>query len=206
LSVIGQVFQKWKTPNECNSLYRIIASTCVDPLTIQTLLVSDEFFLRYKNSKSIVRGPDCDLWQSVLLRYWTLKLLQYRLRSTLYVLSFWKTLLYCYMFRHFGLCPTSGILQNVRFRKLDLFPSSGEKVGHIHVVGSIRNNWGSHMAAQKCMSLTSFHLRMGTSSSRNTALFRLVKKQNGQNPRGQCTKSQKSVILNDKEKKKSPWS
>jgi hypothetical protein len=29
----------------------------------------------------------------------------------------------------FGLCPSSGILKNATFRKLDPFPSSGERVG-----------------------------------------------------------------------------
>jgi hypothetical protein len=37
------------------------------------------------------------------------------------------------------LCPLAGILKNTTFRKLDLFPSSGEKVGTISSVGSVRN-------------------------------------------------------------------
>jgi hypothetical protein len=40
----------------------------------------------------------------------------------------------------FGLCPSSGILKtlkNTMFRKVDLFPSSGKKVGDTHSVGSL---------------------------------------------------------------------
>jgi hypothetical protein len=37
------------------------------------------------------------------------------------------------------LCPSSGILKNTAFRKLDLFPSSGEGVGDTYSVGSVRN-------------------------------------------------------------------
>jgi hypothetical protein len=38
----------------------------------------------------------------------------------------------------FGLCSLSGILKITAFRKLDLFPSSGEGVGHTYSVGSPR--------------------------------------------------------------------
>jgi hypothetical protein len=40
----------------------------------------------------------------------------------------------------FGLCPSSGILKS-KFRKLDLFPSSGEGVEGTYFVGSIRNSY-----------------------------------------------------------------
>jgi hypothetical protein len=39
----------------------------------------------------------------------------------------------------FGLCPSSGILKS-KFWKLDLFPSSGERVGDTYFVGSIRKS------------------------------------------------------------------
>jgi hypothetical protein len=39
----------------------------------------------------------------------------------------------------FGLCPSSGILKNTTFRKLDLFPCSGEEVRYTYSVGSVRN-------------------------------------------------------------------
>jgi hypothetical protein len=38
----------------------------------------------------------------------------------------------------FGLCPSSGILENTAFRKLDLFPSSGWGGGDTYYVGSHR--------------------------------------------------------------------
>jgi hypothetical protein len=39
----------------------------------------------------------------------------------------------------FGLCPSSSILKNTRFRELDLFTSSGEEMG-----GTYANlNWGA---------------------------------------------------------------
>jgi hypothetical protein len=38
----------------------------------------------------------------------------------------------------FGFCPSYYILNNTAFRKLDLFPSSGEMVGGIYSVGPIR--------------------------------------------------------------------
>jgi hypothetical protein len=38
----------------------------------------------------------------------------------------------------FGLCPSSGILKNTTFRKLDLFPSSSEGVGDTCSVESVR--------------------------------------------------------------------
>jgi hypothetical protein len=37
-----------------------------------------------------------------------------------------------------GLCPSSGILNDATFRKLDLFPSWGEGVGDTCSVGSVR--------------------------------------------------------------------
>jgi hypothetical protein len=37
----------------------------------------------------------------------------------------------------FGLFPSSGILKNAVFLKLDLFPSSGEEVGDTYSVGSL---------------------------------------------------------------------
>jgi hypothetical protein len=37
----------------------------------------------------------------------------------------------------FGLCPFSDNLNNTMFRKLDLFPSSGERVGENYFVGSV---------------------------------------------------------------------
>jgi hypothetical protein len=43
----------------------------------------------------------------------------------------------------FGLCPSSGILKkqkNTTFRKLDLFPSSGEGAGDTYSVGPIRKS------------------------------------------------------------------
>jgi hypothetical protein len=40
----------------------------------------------------------------------------------------------------FALCPSSGILQNTMFRKLDLFPSSGEGVGDTYFDGSVRKS------------------------------------------------------------------
>jgi hypothetical protein len=38
----------------------------------------------------------------------------------------------------FGFCPSSGILKNTSFRKLDLFPSSGEEVEDTYYVRSVR--------------------------------------------------------------------
>jgi hypothetical protein len=38
----------------------------------------------------------------------------------------------------FGLRPSSGILNNTTFRKLDLFPSSDEGVGDTYSVRSVR--------------------------------------------------------------------
>jgi hypothetical protein len=43
----------------------------------------------------------------------------------------------------FGLCPSSGILKtqkNTTFRKLDLFPSSGEGTGDTYSVGPVTPN------------------------------------------------------------------
>jgi hypothetical protein len=41
----------------------------------------------------------------------------------------------------FGLFPSSGILENTTFRKLDLFPSSGEGVGEdTYPVGHLRKS------------------------------------------------------------------
>jgi hypothetical protein len=41
----------------------------------------------------------------------------------------------------FGLFPSSGILENTTFRKLDLFPSSGEGLGEdIYSVGPLRKS------------------------------------------------------------------
>jgi hypothetical protein len=37
----------------------------------------------------------------------------------------------------FGLCPSFVILINTTIRKLDLFPSSGEKVGDTYSVGFV---------------------------------------------------------------------
>jgi hypothetical protein len=39
----------------------------------------------------------------------------------------------------FWLCLSSGILKNTAFRKLDLFPSSGERVRDSYSVGSVRD-------------------------------------------------------------------
>jgi hypothetical protein len=44
-------------------------------------------------------------------------------------------------YQAFGLSPSSGILKtqkNTTFRKLDLFPSSGEGVGNTYSVGAVR--------------------------------------------------------------------
>jgi hypothetical protein len=38
----------------------------------------------------------------------------------------------------FGIRSSSGILRNTTFRKLDLFPCSGEGVGDTYSVGSVR--------------------------------------------------------------------
>jgi hypothetical protein len=56
----------------------------------------------------------------------------------------------------FGLCPSSGILktlENTAFRKLDLFPSSGEG-GDIYSVGSVRKSsapsqWALELCPQR---------------------------------------------------------
>jgi hypothetical protein len=37
-----------------------------------------------------------------------------------------------------GLCPSSGVVKNTAFRKLDLFPSSGEVVGDTYPVDCVR--------------------------------------------------------------------
>jgi hypothetical protein len=39
-----------------------------------------------------------------------------------------------------GICPSSGILKKTVFQKLDLLPSSGERMGATYLVGTIRNN------------------------------------------------------------------
>jgi hypothetical protein len=41
----------------------------------------------------------------------------------------------------FGLCPPSDILKKTSFRKLDLFPSSGEGMGDTYSVGFVRKSW-----------------------------------------------------------------
>jgi hypothetical protein len=48
---------------------------------------------------------------------------------------FWNDTLHYWVF---GICPSSGMLKNTTFRKLDPFPSSGEGVGD--TVGCVRNN------------------------------------------------------------------
>jgi hypothetical protein len=40
----------------------------------------------------------------------------------------------------FGLCTSSDILKKTMFRKLYLFPSSGEGVGDTYSVGSVSNS------------------------------------------------------------------
>jgi hypothetical protein len=40
----------------------------------------------------------------------------------------------------FGLFPSSGIVENTTFRKLDMFPSSGEGVGEDTSVGPHRKS------------------------------------------------------------------
>jgi hypothetical protein len=48
----------------------------------------------------------------------------------------------------FGLCPSSGILKtqkNTTFRRLDLFPSSGEGTGDTYSVGPIRKIWSQSL-------------------------------------------------------------
>jgi hypothetical protein len=50
---------------------------------------------------------------------------------------FWKVLAMTYNTRNywvFGLCPWLGILKNTRFRKLYLFPPSGEALGDTYSV------------------------------------------------------------------------
>jgi hypothetical protein len=39
-----------------------------------------------------------------------------------------------------GLCPLSGVLKSTAFRKLDLFPSSGEGMGGTSSFGSLRKS------------------------------------------------------------------
>jgi hypothetical protein len=40
----------------------------------------------------------------------------------------------------FGICPSSGIIKNTTFRKLNLFSSSGEGVGCTYSVGLVRES------------------------------------------------------------------
>lgn len=40
----------------------------------------------------------------------------------------------------FGLRPLSITVKNIMFQKPDLYPSSGEKVGDIHSVGTVRKS------------------------------------------------------------------
>jgi hypothetical protein len=39
-----------------------------------------------------------------------------------------------------GLHPSPSILKNTMFWKMDLYPSSGERVGHTYSVGSVRKS------------------------------------------------------------------
>jgi hypothetical protein len=41
----------------------------------------------------------------------------------------------------FGLCPSFGILKKTSFRKLDLCPTWGERVGGTYSFGSVRKSW-----------------------------------------------------------------
>jgi hypothetical protein len=45
----------------------------------------------------------------------------------------------------FGLCPSSSMQKNARFRKVDLFPSSGEGMGDTYFVRSFRNSNLNHL-------------------------------------------------------------
>jgi hypothetical protein len=48
---------------------------------------------------------------------------------------FWRVLMMAYNTRSYwvyALCPSSGVIANTTFRKLDIFPSSGEEVGHTY--------------------------------------------------------------------------
>jgi hypothetical protein len=49
------------------------------------------------------------------------------------------------IFRVFGLYPLSDVLRDTVFRKLDLFPSSGEGLRDTYSVGSLRVNWTSDL-------------------------------------------------------------
>jgi hypothetical protein len=40
----------------------------------------------------------------------------------------------------FGHCPSSGILKNTTFRKLDVFPSSGEGLGSTYLFESVKKS------------------------------------------------------------------
>jgi hypothetical protein len=53
---------------------------------------------------------------------------------------FWRSCISLGITESFGLRPSFGILKNIMFRKLDLFLSSGEKVGGTYWNGSVRNN------------------------------------------------------------------
>jgi hypothetical protein len=56
-------------------------------------------------------------------------------------------------YRVFGLCPLSGILKNM-FQKLDLLPSSGERVEGIYSDGSVRKSYPlslNNLCQYKCI-------------------------------------------------------
>jgi hypothetical protein len=44
-------------------------------------------------------------------------------------------------YRVSGLCSSSGMLKNTPFRKLDLFPFSGEEMGDTYSLGSVRKSY-----------------------------------------------------------------
>jgi hypothetical protein len=61
----------------------------------------------------------------------------------------------------FGLGPTVGVLKNLMFRKLDLFPSSGEGVGDTYSVGSVKKTNSNHWRLSLRLSLSKLPNRVG---------------------------------------------
>jgi hypothetical protein len=81
-------------------------------------------------------GVRSHLWSSILISY------KIGLVGGLHIASTVKVICHSGLLG-FGFCTLSGIVRNT-FRKLHLFPSSGEGGGR-HSVGSIRNSWSESL-------------------------------------------------------------
>jgi hypothetical protein len=96
------------------------------------------FFLSYESTGH--RWKDCtslslrdveDSFRLVINDVLSTKFIFYRVLTMVY-----NTRNYCV----FGFCPSSDILKNTAFWKIDLFPSSGEDMEDVYSVGSFRKS------------------------------------------------------------------